>query len=102
MADAGDAGPLLGAGGGHERAGGGKEDPVPDPCLHGLENVGPQYRGAAPAAGASGVDILGAQVVDEHAAVHIARPQPDPVLVKERLENIVPDGPQIPGENGVD
>ena len=68
---------------------------------HGPEYVTAQHRGRAAAAGASGMDVLGAAVEYQHPAVHIHHAELRSVLPEKALEEIMAQHAQVAGEYGV-
>ena len=81
MTDPGDALSLLRAGGRHESARCGKQDAPPDAGLHGFEDMPAQHGRTAAAAGSPRVNLLGGEIINEHAAVHIPRSEGNAVRV---------------------
>lgn len=80
--------------------GGGKEHPRPVAPGHALQDVAAQHRRTAPAAGPAGVYVLGCGGVNEYPAVSGALSQIHSVLMKQVGKDIMPHGPQVPGEDG--
>ena len=101
VGDAGDALPLLGGGGGHQRAGADEQDAFQLPLLHFFQQVGAEDRRRAAAARAARVDILLAAVIDQQPAVGVIGAERIALSFAELAEQVTPHGGQVAGDNQV-
>ncbi len=96
MGDTGNAFPLLGRGGGHQRAGANEKNLVELTGTHLLQNGGAEDRCAAPAPGAARVDVLLFAVVDHQSAVVVHRADVYPSRLIRSSSRSLPTRPRSP------
>ena len=92
---------LLGGGGGEEGTRAAKEDLLELPRMELVQQLRAQHHGAAPASGASRMDILPDGVVDQIPAVRQLAPNGDPRLPAQPHQRLHPDGTQVSGDDEV-
>ena len=100
VADAGDALPLHGGGGGEQRAGTAEQKMFPFALPHPVEQVAGEDGGGAAAARAAAVDVLRLGVKDETAAVVVIG-QVHAVPVEEVQDDLPAQTAQVAGDDQV-
>ena len=101
MTDPGNGKPLLGGGGGEQCARAAKQYFFQFPPVQLPQKVAAQGDGAAPAAGAAGVDVLFVVVENQGSAVRQLPAQRDPVPPGKLQKQFLAQLPQIAGDDEV-
>ena len=101
MADAGDALPLKGGGGGVEGPGGAEQQMFDPPRPQLPKEIAGENRGGTAAAGAPAVDILALAVEYQPAAVGVAGGEVHPVPAEQLAQQLAPQLPKVAGDNAV-
>lgn len=83
MADPGNGKPLLRGGGGEQGTGSAEEDSLQFSIPKPIEKISAEGNGTAPAAGSSGVDILGCVVENHGAAIRKLAAQKQPIPLSQ-------------------